>query len=146
MSIKKRGYIAKAKRADWQTPDDLYARLHEIFKFNFDPCPPNPTWDGLCISWGTRAYCNPPYNALWAWIEKAWQEAQEGKLVVMLIPARTDTKAWQEFIFKDATEIWFVKGRIVFKGAKAGAPFPSAVVIFDGKRGLGNPRVKGWEW
>jgi hypothetical protein len=55
----------------------------------------------------------------------------EGKTVVMLIPSRTDTKYWHDYIMK-ATEIRFIKGRLKFGGSKNSAPFPSAIIIFKG--------------
>jgi hypothetical protein len=51
--------------------------------------------------------------------------------VVLLIPSRTDTVAWHEYVMK-ADDIRFIKGRLKFGGAKNGAPFPSAIVIFKG--------------
>ena len=48
----------------------------------------------------------------------------------MLIPARTDTKYFHEFIYHKAKEIRFVKGRLKFGGSKNSAPFPSMVVVF----------------
>lgn len=49
----------------------------------------------------------------------------------MLIPARTDTNYWHEWIFPHATHIDFVRGRIKFGNSKNSAPFPSAVVVFE---------------
>lgn len=51
----------------------------------------------------------------------------------MLIPARTDTKAFHEYIYGKA-EIRFLKGRLRFVGATYNAPFPSMVVIFKDKK------------
>lgn len=48
----------------------------------------------------------------------------------MLIPARTDTKYFHEFIYHQAKEIRFIKGRLKFGSAKNSAPFPSMIVIF----------------
>ena len=48
----------------------------------------------------------------------------------MLIPARPDTKVWDEQIFKDATVICFIKGRLKFGNSKDAAPFPSALIVF----------------
>jgi len=50
---------------------------------------------------------------------------------VMLIPARTDTRYWHEYVMK-ANDLFFVKGRLKFGNGENSAPFPSAVVIFDG--------------
>ena len=49
----------------------------------------------------------------------------------MLIPSRTDTRYWHNYVMK-ASEIHFVKGRLKFGDSQNSAPFPSAVVVFDG--------------
>lgn len=86
---------------------------------------------------GKRVFCNPPYGReLPKWIKKAHDEAEKGALVVMLIPARTDTRAFHDYIYHQA-EIRFLRGRIRFVGSKWNAPFPSMVVIFEGKTDRG---------
>ncbi|WP_255377400.1 hypothetical protein [Listeria sp. ILCC797] len=53
---------------------------------------------------------------------------------MLLIPARTDTKAWHEYIFPFAAEIRFLKGRLKYElngVAKEASPFPSAVILFE---------------
>ena len=47
----------------------------------------------------------------------------------MLIPARTDTRAFHDYIYNKA-EIRFIRGRLKFGGSKNAAPFPSMIVIF----------------
>ena len=113
-----------------KTPDDLYKILDNEFHFNFDPCPINPKFDGLIVDWKKSNYCNPPYNNQKAWVEKAYNESLKNKICVMLLPARTDTKLFHDFIFKKAYEIRFIKGRLRFKQYKNSAPFPSMIVIF----------------
>ena len=83
---------------------------------------------------GHNVFCNPPYGReSGKWVEKAYQTNKEsGDLVVMLLPARTDTKWFHDFIYKKA-EIRFVKGRLKFGGSQSGAPFPSMVVIYKKK-------------
>lgn len=82
------------------------------------------------IGGGKRVFCNPPYGReLPKWIKKAHDEAEKGALVVMLIPARTDTRAFHDYIYHQA-EIRFIRGRIKFGDAKTAAPFPSMIVIF----------------
>jgi len=51
----------------------------------------------------------------------------------MLIPARTDTSYWHEYCMR-ADKIHFIRGRLKFGNAKAGAPFPSVVVVFDKRK------------
>lgn len=75
---------------------------------------------------------NPPYGReIGKWMKKAYESAQAGALVVCLVPSRTDTRWWHDYAMKG--EIHFIKGRLKFGNAKTNAPFPSAVVIFDGR-------------
>lgn len=123
-----------SKRTDWETPPELLAALEAEFGSLFDPCPVSPDFDGLAIPWEERNFINPPYGReIGPWLKKAYEESLLGKLVVCLIPARTDTRWWHSYIMK-AQEIRFIKGRITFKGAKRPAPFPSCIVIFWGEK------------
>ena len=73
---------------------------------------------------------NPPYGrSIGKWIQKAYNSSKEGAVVVGLLPARTDTKWFHEYIYNKA-EIRFIKGRLKFGGCKNSAPFPSMVVIW----------------
>ena len=121
---------------NWKTPKDVYDKLNEEFQFDFDPCPYNENHNitsinGLMTDWGNSNFVNPPYSKIADWCKKAYMEYKKGKIVVMLIPSRTDTKYWHEYIMK-ATEIRFIKGRLKFGDSKNSAPFPSAVVVFRG--------------
>lgn len=62
-----------------------------------------------------------------------WEGHKENTVVVMLIPARTDTKYFHDFIL-NRSEVRFVKGRLKFGDAKDGAPFPSMIVVFRGAK------------
>ncbi len=118
-------------KLDWKTPADLFKKLNSEFHFDYDPCPSSPKHDGLKISWGKRNFVNPPYGKeIGKWIKKGFDESLKGKLVVFLIPSRTDTKWWHDYIMK-SKEIRFIKGRLKFSGNKNSAPFPSAIVIFN---------------
>jgi site-specific DNA-methyltransferase (adenine-specific) len=126
----------------WATPQAFYDQLNQEFGFTLDPCalPDNakcakfftPEDDGLAQDWsGERVFCNPPYGRkIAAWVKKCHDEAQKGALVVMLIPARTDTSYFHDYIYHKA-EIRFVRGRLKFGNAEQGAPFPSMVVIYN---------------
>ncbi len=119
-----------AASTHWETPVDLYESLDAEFHFNDDPCPLFPVNDGLFRPWGTSTYCNPPYGQnITQWIRKASWEGRLGKTIVCLVPSRTDTYWWHEYIMA-AKEVRFIRGRLKFGGATNGAPFPSAVVIF----------------
>ena len=122
---------------NWRTPNGVYVELDAEFHFDFDPCPTNPTFDGLTIAWGKSNFVNPPYGRqIGKWIRKGYEEAQKGKRVVFLIPSRTDTRWWHDYIMK-AHEIRFIRGRLKFLSPdfanapnSQGAPFPSCVAIF----------------
>ena len=131
----------KSKSNEWGTPQDLYDKLDKEYGFTLDPCatPSNAKNDnfytkeddGLSRSWGRHVvFMNPPYGReIGKWIKKASEE--KSACVVCLIPARTDTKYWHEFIFPNAHKIMFIKGRLKFGGHTNSAPFPSAIVVFD---------------
>lgn len=76
-------------------------------------------------------FCNPPYATNKDWIKKASKEAKNGVTTVMLLPARTDTIAFHQYIYKQPNvEIRFLKGRLKFGNSINSAPFPSMIVIF----------------
>lgn len=125
--------VFSSANMNWQTPADTYADLDKEFHFDFDPCAPDSLWDGLAIEWGKSNFVNPPYGTqIKKWVRKSYEESQDGKTCVMLIPSRTDTRWWHDYVMK-AKEIRFIKGRLKFKGALNFAPFPSAIVIFNGR-------------
>lgn len=125
--------LLQSENMNWKTPTDLYNFLDSLFGFDFDPCPISPTFDGLSIEWGQSNYVNPPYGtAIKHWVKKAYEEYLKNKRVVLLIPSRTDTRYWHDYIMR-ASEIWFIRGRVKFEGAKHNAPFPSAIILFEPK-------------
>ena len=132
------GYIASAVRSDWETPRELFQALDAEFHFTLDVCATEknhkceryftPEQDGLSQNWGGQVcWCNPPYGREIAdWVKKA---TESSATVVMLLPARTDTKWFHDFVYGKA-EVRFLRGRVRFVGADAAAPFPSMIVIF----------------
>lgn len=129
--------------AEWATPQEFFNGLNKEFNFTLDPCatPENAKCkrfftkedDGLKQSWkGEKVFCNPPYGrAIKDWVKKAFDETSKvggAKLVVLLIPARTDTTYFHDYIYKKH-EIRFIRGRLHFNESKQSAPFPSMVVI-----------------
>ena len=134
-----------SKTGEWATPQEFFDKLNWRFgPFDLDPCA-NPTntkcanffteaEDGLSKDWeGFNSFINPPYGrGIDKWIQKAFEESRKKDTrVVMLIPARTDTKYWHKYVMR-ADEVYFVKGRLKFGDSENSAPFPSAVVVFDG--------------
>lgn len=115
----------------WATPQNLFDELNAEFHFTLDPCATaenakckkfyTRAEDGLKQDWeGETVFCNPPYGRdIYAWVRKCFMEAQKiNTIVVMLIPARTDTRYFHEFIYHKAREIRFIKGRLKFGGQK----------------------------
>lgn len=117
---------------DWRTPRALYDELNKEFGFTFDPCPNHSLIDGLATEWGSVNFVNPPFKRIADWVRKGFTESQRGKTSVFLIPARTDTRWWHEYVMR-GEGIRFIKGRIKYEGARFNAPFPSCVVVFKGK-------------
>ena len=117
----------------WKTPKRFYKKLDKEFDFNFDPCPENPDFDGLLIEWKERNFINPPYSEVEKWIEKGYRESVKGKLCVFLVASRTDTRWFHNYCLKYAKEIRFIKGRLKFNDTENSAPFPSCIIIFDGR-------------
>lgn len=126
----------------WATPQKFFDELNKEFNFDLDPCATKENSkcrkfftekdNGLLQDWsGHRVFCNPPYGrAIAAWVKKCYEESQKpDTLVVMLIPARTDTSYFHDYIYHKA-EIRFIRGRIHFNESPQGAPFPSMVVVF----------------
>jgi len=117
----------------WSTPKETYQDLNTEFHFTLDPCPLHADFDGLTIPWLGSVFVNPPYGRhITAWIKKGYESAQQGATVVMLIPSRTDTKWWHDYVMLG--EIRFIKGRLKFGNNTNPAPFPSAIVIFRGAK------------
>ncbi len=127
----KRTPLFSSQHQNWTTPIKFYQELNKEFFFDFDPCPDNPQFDGLSIDWGVSNFVNPPYNQIKQWLAKGFNEWQKGKTVVFLIPSRTDTIWWHDFVMK-SSEIRFIKGRLKFGNSKNSAPFPSAIIILRG--------------
>ena len=127
----------------WETPQEFFDELDREFHFDLDVCalPENakcaryytPEQDGLSQPWKGVCWCNPPYGReIGEWVSRAYFESIAGATVVMLLPARTDTRWFHEYIYGRA-EVRFIKGRLKFGGSKNSAPFPSMVVIFRPK-------------
>lgn len=119
------------KSDDWRTPDYIYSQA--IKKGMFDPCPFKENLiNGLEIEWEKTNFVNPPYSKLKLWIEKSILEHSKGKEVILLIPARTDTKAFK-ILFDYGCEITFIIGRLRFNDSNT-APFPSMLVKLTAKK------------
>jgi phage N-6-adenine-methyltransferase len=126
------------------TPQDFFDKLDAVFNFELDVCANKENAkcrfyftekdNGLLCQWThfNSYWMNPPYGrGIGEWIKKAYESASSDRVIVCLLPARTDTKWFHEYCVKGA--VWFVKGRLKFGDAKNAAPFPSMVVQFGGR-------------
>lgn len=132
----------------WETPPDLFDKVEAaVGPFDLDPCSPDKPGsvrssirftaadDGLSREWRGRVFVNPPYGReLRRWVAKAAEAAENGALVVGLIPARTDTHWWHDFVAWKAT-IFFLRGRLAFGDGTQSAPFPSAITVWGADAG-----------
>ena len=125
-----------------ETPKYLFDRISSIFNFSLDVCalPENakcesyytPEDDGLSKPWMGGVWCNPPYGReISSWVKKGYEESRKdyNDFVLMLLPARTDTKWWWEYVQGKAT-LFFIKGRVKFGDHNVGAPFPSVLALY----------------
>ena|SRR3990167_6600543 len=125
--------LMSSKTDKWNTPSRLLEEIRIEFGNYFDPCPPNASFDGLCIPWIGLIYCNPPYGrAISKWLKKGADEIAGGRAtkIVWLLPARTDTRWFHEVVYPLASEIRFIRGRLHFNDGPQGAPFPSMIVVW----------------
>ncbi len=133
-----------SKTDEWETPQYFFDKLSTKFDFKLDVCATHENTkckkyitkenDSLNSNWSIVKgwkWMNPPYGReIKDWVKKASEERN----VVALLPARTDTKYFHEYIYKKKdVEIRFIKGRLKFLSegkVKDAAPFPSMIVIF----------------
>lgn len=139
-----------SNRDDWETPKELFKSLNKEFNFTLDPC--SNDYNYKCVKHYTEKengleklgkmrlfFCNPPYGReISKWVKKCYLEnLLNNTLIVLLIPARTDTLYFHEYIYnKPYVDIIFIKGRLKFEingVAQNSAPFPSMLVIFNKK-------------
>lgn len=128
----------------WETPQSFFDELDKEFHFDLDACALSnnakckkyitPEQDGLSVPWnGQTIWCNPPYGrSIGKWVKKAYETSLQNKTVVMLLPARTDTQWFHDYIYFNS-EVRFVKGGLKFGHSLSNAPFPSMIVIFRRK-------------
>lgn len=148
------GALLSSKKMDYCTPGGFFRELDEEFHFTLDAAATEksakcaafytPETDGLHSPWniaggGGAVFCNPPYGReIGKWVRKAWEEAKSGTTIVLLIPARTDTSYFHDYILGRA-EIRWVRGRLRFEDEDGTVyppvPFPSMVVVYNGKEG-----------
>lgn len=131
---------------------DLFAdksQSTQEFNFTVDVCANNtnfkcknyysPAINGLIQQWQGSCWCNPPYGReITNWVKKAY----ESKCTVCLLPVRSDTKWWHQYVMH-SSEIRFLTKRLSFEGSTNKAPFPNCIVIFHQ---LTSPKVVSYEF
>ena len=131
----------------WPTGGSVFdALVKEFGPFDLDACATRENakaerfndadvWvSGLAVPWIGLVYMNPPYSGrvIGKWVAKAYQSSLEGATVVCLLPVRTDTAWWHDYVMQ-AAEIRFLRGRGHFTnaaGERSAEPFASAIVVF----------------
>ncbi|WP_349533975.1 DNA N-6-adenine-methyltransferase [Leuconostoc citreum] len=137
--------LFSSKKMDWETPQLFFEELNKKYKFDLDACASDDNHkvdnyfteedNALTKLWNGNVFVNPPYGReLYSFVEKSYSEhsRDNNRFIVLLIPDRTDTKYWHEFIQGKAA-IKFLKGRLKFEIsgiASDAAPFPSALIIY----------------
>ena len=132
-------------KQDWNTPRSLFDKLNQEFRFSCDLAASKENAlcskfydqgkDGLSQKWDGVCWLNPPYgdksSKMVNWIKKAYNDSRSNPnlIVVMLIPARTNTKWFHEYCMK-AAEIRFICGRPKFGDSKHGLPQPLILLVF----------------
>lgn len=130
-----------SQETTWETPQAFFDHVNCLFRFTLDACATadnakcevfySPEDDALSQPWPGVVWMNPPYShSIGKWVEKAYREAQAGATVVALIPARTETSWWHDYVMK-ANKIILIRGRMRFSGSPINAPFPSSLVVFE---------------
>lgn len=121
--------LFSSKCDDWSTPETIYKFYIDKLGF-FDPCPFHSTFDGLQIPWKQKNFVNPPYSKIKNFVNKSIEEHKKGKEIILLIPARTDTKYFRKLV-DYGCYIVFITGRLHFNGSGS-APFPSCYIYLTG--------------
>lgn len=129
-----------SNKSDWETPPELFNLLDQDYHFTLDVCATEqnakckeyitPEQDAFVQPWTGVCWMNPPYGRnIGLWVKRAYEASLEGATVVCLLPARTDTAWWHDYVLPYA-EITFIRGRLKFVGAENNAPFPSVIAAF----------------
>ncbi len=164
MIEKKKVYDFSQKRNDYLTSHKLLDVIFNYMdaigvkhnnKFELDTCCSQtniPAYnyciegetDGLTCEWDELNYCNPPFDVCQKWVKKAFLEWHKGKTTVLLIPARTETAYWHDYILFDGEDnragvyIKFLRKGYGFLNPETNKPMgvyknPLAIVVFDGR-------------
>jgi len=139
--MKGRKQLFSTGKDDWTTPQDRWDEWNREYEFDTDAAASAENTkcvrfytDALSHDWSGRVWCNPPYSMNAQFVNHASEQRNNCSIIVMLLPARTDTRWFHDYVYGKA-EIEFIKGRLKFGDSKNSAPFPSMLVIFKKNRG-----------
>ena len=130
----------KRSKIDYETPDYIFKPLDNEFKFTLDVCANSKNAkcvkyfteenNGLNQRWSGTCWMNPPFGReMKKWIIKAYKESEKGTVVVALLPSRTNTAWWHDYVEKG--EVRFLRGEIRFKGYDRGLWMPMCIVVWN---------------
>lgn len=141
-------------KQDWETPDYLFELLDQRWGFTIDGAAEShntkceryidPETNAFQTELsGERVFCNPPYADMMPWVERfiSWSK---DNVVVALVQDKTDT-VWFKTLWENSVTVWFLHGRIQFKGTQTGNMHGACVFVLD-SRLPGPPTVKIWDW
>ena len=91
--------------------------------------------NGLSLPWqDRRVFINPPYARaeIGRWMAKCYAERNEAAIIVALVKHDPSTRWWQRYIGLNSEHaiVLPLPRRVRFSGAKAGANFASAIVVW----------------
>lgn len=148
----------KMLKDEWLTPPEIIKALGGPESFDLDPCAPivRP-WpmakehytivdNGLLKPWHGRVWFNPPYGGpqiVGPWMRRM---ADHGHGTTLIF-ARTETALFFETVWRRATALLFIEGRLHFhhvdgRRAKANAGAPSVLIAY-GERDATTLRESG---
>ena len=144
--------LTASKNQAPRTPARLLSLVgREFGPFDFDPCPSSTERQGDCpldgldpdVRWGKRNFVNPPYNSVGAWLQKAVDEAEEHDAEsLFLIPARTWTAWFHDWVVPCASLVRFLRGVVAFGGYRTPLSTPLMLVLIETRAGRG----RGLQW
>lgn len=123
--------MPKSKSDEWETPNVVFDMIFLHFglrsKDMFDPCPISNTVNALSLEWQDVNYVNPPYSLLKEFVSKAIEQSKKQKIVIMLLPSKTDQQ-WFHDLIGIKHKIIFIKGRLKFRNAQYHATQPHFLI------------------
>lgn len=123
-------------RDEWQTPQELWNKLHNQYNFNFDCCAEKD--NTKCKDWtncfeenflfkNRVCWMNPPFSIAWKMFEHFFKVVKKG--VAIYRCDNFETGLWQKVIFPNASWVFIPNKRISYDGLDGdGARFPSALI------------------